>query len=78
MTSEQKIDKILDNITDIKIELAKHIVHQETHESAILKHEESIKILEAHRNKIIGKSAILSVLLGSIFGSLGAWLVKHL
>jgi hypothetical protein len=78
MTAEQKIDKILDNITDIKIELAKHIVHQETHENTILKHEQSIKILEAHRNKIIGKTAILSVLLSSVFGSLGAWLIKHL
>ena len=78
MTAEQKIDKILDNITDIKVKLAEHIILQKTHEALIAKHEESIKILEAHRNKIIGKTAVLSVLLSSIFGSLGAWLIKHL
>lgn len=77
MNPEQKIDKILDNITDIKIELAKYLVHQEEHKIKLLKHEEAIKLIEEYRNKIIGKTAILSILISTLFGLFGAWILKH-
>lgn len=74
MNTDQKLDKILTDITDIKIGVAKHLVHQENHAKDI---EELKKYKEqdaAFKNKAVGALAVLNVVLVSI----GHWIAKHI
>lgn len=84
MTDAAKIDKILDSVTQIKIELAKSIVHQENHAKKLEEHElkfinnmADIKILNDYKNQLIGKSSVIAL----VFGAVGAgisFLIKHI
>lgn len=71
MTIEEKIEAIHEGVQDIKLELARSIVHQEQHKEFIDKHDNRISILEAHKNKSLGIVATI----GLIFGSIVTWLM---
>lgn len=75
MTNEQII---LNNVTEIKVTLAKFLVHQEQHAEKIKSLEEKTIILDAYRNNIIGKNIIISIVGGTIFGGLSAFIIRHL
>ena len=77
MNQDQKTDKILEAVTDIKVELAKHIIYHENHAKKLNEHESDIKVLNAYKNQWIGKTSILSL----VFGAIGAgitFLIKYL
>lgn len=74
MTPEQKIDKVLEGQNDLKIEMAKFLVHQENHANDI-KDLKDYKVKdEVLKSKAIGGLSILSVIGSAITG----WLFKHL
>lgn len=73
MTDSDKIDKILESVSDMKTELAKSIVHQEVHNEQLKEHDVAIKDLIALKNKGIGISIIGGTALGSFF----TYLFKH-
>ena len=73
MSTEAKIDKILDNVSEMKVELAKSLVHQEAHGVRLSKHEQEIKDLIAIKNKGIGISLAIGTGLGAFF----SWIFKH-
>lgn len=71
---EQKTDKILDAVTDIKVEMARILIHQENHAkdiSDLMDYKERDK---AMKNKAIGGLAVFNLLLAGI----GSWASKHL
>ena len=71
MTSlESKIDRILETQNEMKIELAKHLIHQENHSKILMSHDgkfmgydKDIKTLTAHKDKTLGFSAAISVVI---------------
>ena len=77
MTTEDKISKIYDNVTELKIELARYLVHQENHAKKLDGHEDQLFILEADRNTSLGKRTILTAGVSATVGGFVAWLVKH-
>ena len=78
MTLEQKLDKILDSTTEMKVELAKSIVHQENHAKQLLLHSKDLGDLKEYKNNSTGRNAVISVVSGGVFGGIMAWIGKHL
>ncbi len=77
MNTDDKINAIFKNVNDIKIEIAKALVHQEAHKELLKTHEGKITTLEAYRNKTIGVASVV----GLFFGAIGAGivsLIKHI
>ena len=66
--------KIVSDIQDVKIEMAKYISRQEGHTSTLKTHSDKIDILDAHRNKSLGIVAIIGVFVGSI----ATWIIHLL
>ena len=63
MNTDQKIDKILESITDMKVNVARSLVHQENHANAIKQLEDYKEKDKAFKNKAIGALAVLNVFL---------------
>ena len=71
---EQKTDKILDSITEMKVELGKFLVHQENHAkdiSDLMEYKDKDKAL---KNKAIGGLAVFNLVLAGV----GSWISRHL
>ena len=84
MTIEQKVDKILDNITELKVQQAEHIAYtksnQRENEKKLTEHEAKIIVLEASRNQKLGEKIVTQSIFGMVAGSIGAGIValfKH-
>jgi len=73
MTTEQKIDKILDGLNDLKVEYARSLVHQENHAKDIKELQDYKETDKELKNKAIGGFSILTIL-GSAVTS---WIFKH-
>lgn len=73
MTTDQKIDTILKSVQDIKIELAKHIVHQQQHRKEIDEVKLLVKNHETNQNKFFGIASVLGAGLTAFF----SWIFKH-
>ena len=73
MTTEEKIDVILRDVTDMKTELARSLVHQDNHRECISDHDKKIDDLIALKNKGIG----ISLAVGSGLGAFFSWIFKH-
>lgn len=73
MSTEAKIDRILDNVNEMKTELAKSLVHQELHAVKLSSHEKKIEDLVALKNKGIG----VAILGGTGLGAFFSWIFKH-
>ena len=78
MTLEQKVDKVLESQTEMKVELAKSLVHQENHAKKLIEHESKIGVLNDHKNNSTGRNVVISALAGTSFGGFVAWVIKHL
>lgn len=74
MTDTQKIDKILDSVTDMKIELARSVVHLEQQQFKIKQLEDYRHRDEKFKNKAVGGLAVINVILVAV----GTWIAKHL
>ena len=74
MSTEEKIDIILKDVTDMKTELARSLVHQDNHRDCISDHDKKIDDLIALKNKGIG----VSLAVGSGFGVVISWIFKHI
>jgi len=77
MTTDEKISKIYDHVTDMKVELAKSIVHQENHAKMLHSQDSKITILEATHNENKGKKMVLTVAISSVISAVTAWVIKH-
>ena len=74
MSLEAKIDAVLKDTADIKVELAKSLVHQAQHRKEIDEYGTEIKNLKANQNKAIGIFTVIGLAVTSFFG----WLFnKH-
>jgi hypothetical protein len=73
MTTEQKIDKLLEGQGELKIEMARFIVHQENHAKDIKELQDYKEKDKELKNKAIGGFSILTIL-GSAVTS---WIFKH-
>lgn len=84
MTQEQKIDKIFEHVTEIKVTLAETVAYQKGHAEKIKDHADKHKAIDGklqsltdYKNQMVGKASILSV----VFGALGAgvtFLIKYM
>ena len=84
MTTDDKISKILEHVSDMRIEMAKHSVYHENYNKKFTEHDDKfgfqeaeIKVLTAHKNTIIGRQTLLASLFGTICAAIGAWIVKN-
>ena len=84
MDQSAKIDKILEQVSDMRIELAKHLVYHENHAKKLDEHElkfinhgADIKSLNDYKNQLIGKNSIIALFFGAI-GAAISFLIKHL
>jgi len=74
MSEHEKIEAILRGVQDIKIELAKHIVHQEQQRKELDALNKKVEALEGNQNKAIGVLSIGGLSATAFF----AWLFKHI
>lgn len=74
MSERDTIEAIYKGVNDIKIELAKHIVHQEQQRKEIDALNKKVEILEGNQNKAIGVLSIGGLSATAFF----AWLFKHI
>ena len=77
MTDAAKLDKIYDIVFDLKTEVAKSVVHQENHAKSLTLHEAKIIVLEADRNKGVGRRAITTIGISAAISGVVAWIAKH-
>lgn len=73
MTDQKKIDEVHSGVQDIKIELAKFLVHQEQHRKEIDDLKADSKKMVANQNWFFGVCSILGIGLSAFF----AWMFKH-
>lgn len=72
-TNDEKIDSILKGVQDMKVELAKHLVHQEQHRKEIDNHAKEIEDLKTTKNKAVG----IVTLVGIGVSAAISWVFKH-
>ncbi len=70
MVDQKKIDETHQGVQEIKVTLAKFLVHQEQHRKEIDDLNLSQKTLEANQNKFFGASSVVGLGLTAFF----AWL----
>lgn len=75
MTQDTKI--ILESVTELKIEVAKALVHQENHAKILELHAGKFTLLEAERNQRIGKKLLSNGIFGIVCSGLGAF-INHI
>ncbi len=68
---KETIAKNNSTLQEIRIEFAKTFVKQENQDKKVKEHEDKIYVLDAHRNKSLGLTAII----GAAFGSIISWLI---
>ncbi|MES2592388.1 MAG: hypothetical protein V4608_10915 [Bacteroidota bacterium] len=73
MSAEQRLELIYKGVQDIKIELARHIVHQEQQRKDIDELKKKVESLEGNQNKAVGVLTITGIAGTAFF----AWLFKH-
>ena len=73
MSTEEKLDKILGSITDLKVEVARSLVHQENHAIFIKDLQDYKDKDKAMKNKFIGGFAVFNT---ALIG-LGHWITKN-
>ncbi len=80
MTTDAKIDLIFkqvnatnDSVNDMKVELAKHLVHQDQHRKELDVHKVQIDSLVAVKNKGIGVAIFGGMGIGAFFN----WLFRQ-